>query len=48
MMESSIFDEEKMIKDAEHLFRLERENKLIQDRILRDVTNLFEHEEEKN
>ena len=29
MMESSIFDEEKMIKDAENLFRLEKENKLI-------------------
>ena len=34
------------IKDIGSLFRLEKENKGIKDRILRDVKNLFEHEEE--
>ena len=35
-----------MIKDIRNLFRLEKENKAIKDRILRCTKNLFEHEEE--
>ena len=33
------------IKDIRNLFRQERETKAIKDRILRDIKNLFEHEE---
>ena len=29
-----------------NLFRLKKENKAIKDRIIRDITNLLEHEEE--
>ena len=29
-----------------NLFRLKMENKVIQDRIIRDMMNLFEHEED--
>ena len=48
-MESSILQEEKIIKDARNLFRFEKQNKVIKDRILRDIRNLFKHEEkEKN
>ena len=36
------------IKDIRNLFRLEKETKVIKDRILRDIQNLFEHEEEEN
>ena len=35
-------------KDIENLFRLKKEFKAIKDRILRDINNLFRHEEEKN
>ena len=35
------------IKDIRNLSRLEEETKTIKDRILRDIKNLFEHEEEK-
>ena len=34
------------IKDIRNLFRLEKETKAIKDRILGDIKNLFEHEEE--
>ena len=34
------------IKDTRNLFRLEKEIKAIKDRILRDIKNLFEYEEE--
>ena len=33
------------IKDIRNLFRQEKETKAIKDRILRDIKNLFEHEE---
>ena len=33
------------IKDIRNLFRLEKGNKAIKHRILRDIQNLFEHEE---
>ena len=36
------------IKDIRNLFRLEKGAKTIKDRILRDIKNLFEHEEEEN
>ena len=36
------------IKDMRSLFRLEKETKAIKNRILRDIKNLFEHEEEEN
>ena len=35
------------IKDIRNLSRLEEETKTIKDRILRDIKNLFEHQEEK-
>ena len=35
------------MKDIRNLFRKEKETKAIKDRILRDIKNLFEHEEEK-
>ena len=34
------------IKCTRNLLRLEKENKAIKDRIMRDIKNLFEHEEE--
>ena len=36
------------IKDIRNLFRLKIENKLINDRILRDIKNLFEHGDIRN
>ena len=36
------------IKDIRTFFRLEKETKAIKDRILRDINNLFECEDEKN
>ena len=33
------------IKDIQNLFILEKEDKTIKDRILRDIRNLFEHDE---
>ena len=35
-------------KDIKNLFRLGKETKAIKDRILRDIKNLFKHEEEKS
>ena len=35
------------IKGISNLFRLEKQIKGIKDRILRDITSLFEHEEEQ-
>ena len=45
-MESSSPEKENMIKVVRNLFRLEKENKAIKDKTLRDIKNLFEHEEE--
>ena len=39
-------EEEKIIKNIRNLFRREKETKAIKDRILRDIKNLSEHEEE--
>ena len=36
------------IKDIRNHFRLEKETKVINDKTLRDIKNLFEHEEEKD
>ena len=36
------------IKDIRNLFRLKKENKVIKHRKLRDIRNVFEHEEEEN
>ena len=36
------------IKDIRKLLRLKKENKVIKDKLLRDIRNLFEHGEEKN
>ena len=38
-------EEENMIKDIRNLIRLEKENEAIKDTILRNIKNLFEHEE---
>ena len=35
-----------VMKDIRNLFRLEKETKEITDRILRDIKNRFEHEED--
>ena len=35
------------IKDIRNLYRQDKETKAIKDRILRDIKNLFEHEEEE-
>ena len=35
------------IKDVRNLFRLKEETKAIEDRMLRDIKNLSEHEEEE-
>ena len=36
------------IKDIRNIFRLEKGNKAIKDRVLRDITNILEHDEEEN
>ena len=36
------------IKNIVNLFRPEKETKTIKDQILRDIKNLFEHEEKEN
>ena len=53
MMESLSFEKENIIeqkytaiKVIRNLFRLEKETKAIKDKILRDIKNVFEHEEE--
>ena len=63
-MESSILEEEKIIKGVRNSFRLKKEiddtaikyirnlfrleNKVIKERILTDIGNVCEHEEEEN
>ena len=37
-----------MIKDTRNLFRLKKENKAIKDRIIRDIKNRLEHDEEED
>ena len=46
-MENPRPEEENIIKEIRNLFGLEKETKAIKDRILRDIENLFEHEEEE-
>ena len=46
MIESSSLEEENKIEDVKNISRLKKENKGIKHRILRDIRNLFEHEEE--
>ena len=46
-MESSSLEEEN-IKDVGNRFRLEKESKVIKDRIFTNIRNLFEHQEEEN
>ena len=36
------------VKDTKNLFRLEKGKKTIRNRIVRDIRNLFDHEEEEN
>ena len=36
------------IKNIRNLLRLEKETKIIKNRILKNIKNLFEHEEEEN
>ena len=36
------------IKDIRNLFRLEKGNEAIEDRVIRDIKNLFEDEEEED
>ena len=36
------------IKVVRNIFRLKKENKVIKDRKLRDIRNLFEHEDIRN
>ena len=36
------------IKDIRNLFRLEKETKAINDRMLRDIKNIFEHKQGEN
>ena len=54
-MESWSLEEENIIKDIRNPFRLEKEAEIIKDinyiieiLLLRDIKNIFEHEEEKN
>ena len=37
-----------MLRDIRKVFRLEKENKATINIILRDITNLFDHEKEEN
>ena len=46
MMENPRPEEEQMIKDIINFFKLKKETKAMKDRILRDIKNLLEHEEE--
>ena len=46
MIKNLRIEEEKIIKDERNLFRLEKKFKAIKDRILRDIKNLLEYEEE--
>ena len=47
-MESLSLEEENIIKGKRNLFRLEKETEAIKYKILRNIKNLFEHEEEEN
>ena len=54
-MESWSLEEENIIKDIRNPFRLEKEAEIIKDinyiieiLLLRDIKNLFDHEEKKN
>ena len=47
-MESFSFEEENIIKDLRKFFRLEKKTKAIKSRILSDIKNISEHEEEDN
>ena len=35
-----------IVKDIRYLFRLQKENEATKNRIIRDIRNLFEHEED--
>ena len=48
MMKNPGTEEQNIIKYIRNLFRLEKETKVIKDRILRDINNFFEHEEQEN
>ena len=48
MMENPRPEEKNIIKYISNLFRLVKKTKAIKDRILRDIKNLFEYEEEEN
>ena len=47
-IESSSLEEENIIKDIRRLFKLENEIKIIEGKIIWDIKNLSEHEEEEN
>ena len=47
MMESLTLEEQKVIKDVKNIFRLEKESRAIKGRILRNIKNIFEHENKK-
>ena len=47
-METLSLEEENITKGIRNFFRQEKKTKVIKDRILRDIKNLFEHEEEEN
>ena len=44
----TLIEKKTAIKDIRNRFTLGKENKVIKDRILRNIRNLFEHEEEEN
>ena len=45
-MKSSRLEKDNIMKNAKNLFRLKKENKAIKNRIVRDIRNLVEHEED--
>ena len=47
MMESLTREEQKVIKDVKNIFRLGKETRAIKGRILRNIKNIFEHENKK-
>ena len=46
-MESLTREEQKVIKDVKNIFRLGKETRAIKGRILRNIKNIFEHENKK-
>ena len=48
MMENPRLNKDNIIKNIRNLFRLEKETKAINDRILRDIKNRFEYGQEEN